>query len=133
LRKRFKDFKDYASLFRNIIYSFEDVIVDYDISIEEVTPREGLIRGAIVFLDGSRLYFLEYVLVAQNRAVRLKYRYHYEDPEGKPIFRYDNAPHHPEVETHPHHKHLGNGRIIASKPPSIKDVLDEILSIILSV
>ncbi len=45
--------RDYASSFRDVIYSSENVIVDYNISIEEVTPREGLIRGAIVFLYGS--------------------------------------------------------------------------------
>ncbi len=67
MKKRFKDFKDYASSFRDVIYSFEDVIVDYNISIEEVTPREGLIRGVIVFLDGSWLYFLGYVSVTRTK------------------------------------------------------------------
>ena len=37
MRRKFKDFRDYASLFHDVIYSFEDVIVDYNISIEEAT------------------------------------------------------------------------------------------------
>ena len=27
---------------------------------------------------------------------------------NKPLLRYDNAPRHPEIETHPHHKHVGD-------------------------
>ena len=41
------------------------------------------------------------------------------------IFRYDNAPHHPEVTTHPHHKHTATG-VEAATPPDLSDVLREI-------
>ena len=44
-------------------------------------------------------------------------------------FRYDNAKHHPEIETYPHHKHTPEG-IEPSKEPSIEDVLDEIEQIV---
>ncbi|BES82865.1 toxin-antitoxin system TumE family protein [Pyrodictium abyssi] len=130
MRRRYGSFRDYASWFHDVISSFGEAIVDYSISIEEVTPSEGLIRGVIVFLDGSRLRFLEYVSITGGNAARLKYRYHYEDPDGRLVFRYDNAPHHPEVETFPHHKHLGDGRVVASIAPSIRSVLEEILDLI---
>jgi hypothetical protein len=57
---------------------------------------------------------------------RLKYRYHYEDPDGRLVFRYDNAPHHPEVETFPHHKHLSDGRVVPSVEQSLPRVLEEV-------
>jgi hypothetical protein len=41
------------------------------------------------------------------------------------VFRYDNAPHHPEVATHPHHKHTGT-TVVACTPPDISEVLSEI-------
>ena len=41
------------------------------------------------------------------------------------IFRYDNAPHHPEVKTHPHHKHLFD-RISDSSHPDIEAVIKEV-------
>jgi hypothetical protein len=31
----------------------------------------------------------------------------YFDPQGRRLFRYDDAPHHPDVATHPHHLHRG--------------------------
>jgi hypothetical protein len=41
------------------------------------------------------------------------------------IFRYENAPHHAEITTFPHHKHEVDG-IKASLEPKLDDVLLEI-------
>jgi hypothetical protein len=41
------------------------------------------------------------------------------------IFRYDNAPHHPEIVTYPHHKHTPTAIELAS-PPHLVQVLQEI-------
>jgi hypothetical protein len=41
------------------------------------------------------------------------------------IFRYDNAPHHTEIKTFPHHKHEIEG-VKASPEPTLDDVLLEI-------
>ena len=49
------------------------------------------------------------------------------DARGKIIFRYDNAPHHPELSSFPHHKHTYNGRVIPVEEPTLTDVLEEIL------
>jgi len=43
---------------------------------------------------------------------------------NKPLLRYDNAPHHPEVETHPHHKHVGN-RVEPLHDHSLEAFLEE--------
>ncbi len=50
--------------------------------------------------------------------------------DGRMIFRYDNAPHHPEIATFPHHKHASE-TIIPSSMPAIKDLLNEISALIL--
>jgi hypothetical protein len=47
------------------------------------------------------------------------------------IFRYDNAPHHREIITFPHHKHL-DLRIQPSKEIGLAEVLSEIENIILT-
>jgi len=44
--------------------------------------------------------------------------------KGALVFRYDNAPHH-QVSTFLHHKHIPMD-IIASCPPGLIDVIDEI-------
>lgn len=45
------------------------------------------------------------------------------------IVRWDNAPHHPEVKTHPDHIHVG-GKIKASQPMDIPQALEAVLSFI---
>ena len=72
-------------------------------------------------MDGSCLEFMEY-LQEKNR---LKYRFHLMDKEGNMVFRYDNAPHHKDVSSFPHHKHLP-GNVAESEDKGIMDVLDEI-------
>lgn len=36
------------------------------------------------------------------------YRHHWQDSSGRVIKRWDNAPHHPELDTFPHHLHEGD-------------------------
>jgi hypothetical protein len=41
----------------------------------------------------------------------------------------DNTPHHPEIVTHPHHKHVGpSERVTPADQPSLSQVLDEVES-----
>ncbi len=47
------------------------------------------------------------------------------DKQERLIFRYDNAPHHSDVSSFPHHKHLPDG-VAESEDKGIIDVLDEI-------
>jgi len=49
---------------------------------------------------------------------------------GQMLFRYDNSPHHREIDTHPHHKHTLD-KIVSSKMPALKDILNEISAIII--
>jgi len=85
--------------------------------------RQGYIAGSIVFDGGDRLDFAE--VKNTDHAGKVKYRYQYMDASQTMIFRYDNAPHHRQVATFPHHKH--DGEIIRdSHEPSLADVLLEI-------
>ena len=85
----------------------------------------GVIEGDIYFIDESVLHFIEFVNV-KEKTERYKYSYHYQDGDGKVIFRYDMAPHHREIETFPHHKHVGPEKLIETSAPSLAYVLDEI-------
>jgi hypothetical protein len=40
-------------------------------------------------------------------ALRTKYRFHWQTKEEALIKRWDNARHHPEIDTFPHHLHDG--------------------------
>lgn len=86
----------------------------------------GLVRGRVFLWDDSFLDLYEVVSTELGYPVRLSYAYAYLQG-GERVFRYDNAPHHPEIITFPHHKHIGRyDRIAPSDQPSLSQVLAEI-------
>ena len=88
--------------------------------------RNGLLRCRVVFWDRSYLDLYETVSTELGYPVRLHYAYTYIR-DGQRVFRYDNAPHHPEVATHPHHKHIGPADHLApADQPSLSQVLAEV-------
>ena len=68
------------------------------------------IEGRIRFLDESILYLAETFMVRGVTLTRTRYVYQYQDGQGRLHFRYDNSPHYPQIETHPHHKHVAEIR-----------------------
>lgn len=64
--------------------------------------ESGYIRFVVKLIEGSELHVFEYV---DSRLHKKDYSYHWQDREKKTILRWDNAPHHPEVKTFPHHLH----------------------------
>lgn len=88
------------------------------------------VKGDLIFIDGSELHVKEY-FIAIPVLKRLAYSYHYQDKDKKLIFRYDNADHYTEVETYPHHKHVGN-TVLPSKYKEIKAVIREIINCFIS-
>jgi hypothetical protein len=86
----------------------------------------GLLRCRVLFWDGSFLNIYEVVSTELGYPVRVHYAYAYIREE-QCVFRYDNAPHHPEIVTHPHHKHIGpTDRVAPADQPSLSHVLSEI-------
>ena len=83
------------------------------------------VRGEIIFADKSELHFKEY-FIAIPVLKRLAYSYHYQTQDRKLVFRYDNAEHHTEVETYPHHKHVEN-EVLPSQNVDITAVINEIV------
>lgn len=101
------------------------VIIDTQLVLDKRSLYIGFLEGTLTLLDGSILHFIEFVnvKVAVNR---YKYSYHYQDAAETLIFRYDMAPHHRDVTTFPHHKHLASGQVVDTLPPSLSDVLEEV-------
>ena len=90
----------------------------------------GVVEGEIRFTDNSFLHFIEFVNVKEG-VTRYKYSYHYQDKAEKLVFRYDMAPHHKEIKTFPHHKHMGSEKVIESFAPALGKVLQEIEDILI--
>jgi len=82
------------------------------------------IKAKIRFIDSSFLSIFHHVH-DENGRFSFDYRDHYMDSKNTMIFRYDNAPHHPKVQSFPHHKHT-TVEIKESEMPNIRDILSEI-------
>jgi len=87
------------------------------------------LKGRLIIIDSSILEIALFVTEFRKTLSIDKYRLHYMNSAGQVLFRYDNAPHHPDIDTHPHHKHT-SAKIGASNVPSMQDILNEISSII---
>jgi len=87
--------------------------------------RAVYLKGSLVFVDSSILEIAMFVSETRDAVKVEKYRLHYIKSNGQMLFRYDNAPHHPEITSYPHHKHTPDN-IIPSAEPSLKDVMKEI-------
>ena len=86
--------------------------------VEEASVQ--LLRVRVEIIDGSLLHVREAFFPHAS-----KYSYHWQTRTGELLLRWDNAPHHPEIPTHPHHKHEGE-RIGPSARVSGEDVLAEL-------
>lgn len=118
----------YFEEIENTISYFEK-IRSYTITKTIYNDKQGFISGTIIFEDESQLQFVEVKNVEFEG--KIKYRYHYMDNEKKMIFRYDNAEHHKNIKTFPHHKHLENS-VTESLELTLFDVLLEMEEMIRS-
>ncbi|MBI1878622.1 MAG: hypothetical protein HYR94_10415 [Chloroflexi bacterium] len=110
---------------QNILYSRKEITIEY-FRVREIMPGQaGIIEGRLRFWDSSLLEFTETLTEQGVVLIKTDYAYHYQDAMDTLIFRYDNAPHHAEIATHPHHKHASTG-VEAANPPHLNDVLHEI-------
>ena len=97
------------------------------LSYEERPPSAALIKGSLLFTDGSQLDFKEF-LVTQPTLQVIKYAYNFRKGD-ECIFRYDNAndPAARNLKTFPSHKHIFSSILMAEKP-SLEKVVQEIVS-----
>ena len=115
-------FSEIQSLIKSSIF-VESADVEYEVKSRGL----GIVHGMIGMVDGSALQFMELVNTRRDKMIRLKYRFHFMNTNGEMVFRYDNAPHHPEIATHPHHRHVNGKKLPGlSKEVGLKDVLLEI-------
>ncbi len=87
------------------------------------------LKGHVTIIDSSILEIAIFAIESRGSLSIDKYRLHYMNKVGQMLFRYDNSQHHREIDTYPHHKHTRD-KIVPSKMPSLKDILNEISAII---
>ncbi|MDP2720066.1 MAG: DUF6516 family protein [Dehalococcoidia bacterium] len=92
---------------------------------EFLTPERVNLRIRVRFSKGQMLEWNEAIIVENGHLEHLGYRYHFQGRDNDLIFRYDNTPHFPGLETFPNHKHLPD-KVSATKRPSFLEVLEEV-------
>ena len=106
-------------------YAATTFVVSVNISFETRPGEQGFLVGSVEFTDGSRLYLREYLDAEGEIVEKIMYSYHFQDAEGKMVFRYDNAAHRPILSA-AEHKH-DSGGAHASLAPALENVLIEIV------
>jgi hypothetical protein len=108
------------------------LVSTYSLKKVQLSANTGYVEGEIVFIDGSRLIFFEFRRSLANDLKREKYRYHFMDMNNELIFRYDNAPHHPNISSFPDHKHLPSD-VVASSAPQFSEIFAEVEAYLLHI
>ncbi|MDE2953303.1 MAG: DUF6516 family protein [Gemmatimonadota bacterium] len=88
-------------------------------------------RYRVTLADGGFVEMTERVLEVRSSLEVTKYRHHWQASTGKLIKRWDNAPHHPEIDTFPDHLHEGAGNQVVNHAPInglevLRLILDEL-------
>ncbi|MBS1263068.1 MAG: hypothetical protein MAG715_00236 [Methanonatronarchaeales archaeon] len=97
----------------------ESLSEEVEVLKESCSRESGYIRFVIRLGGGSELHVFEHVTSGLEKT---DYSYHWQDAGKELLIRWDNAPHHPEVDTFPHHKHRGD-EVTDSTEPSLTYVL----------
>jgi hypothetical protein len=117
----------YLSRLEDTIRSRREIEIEeleiYDRS--QIPGRISFFRARLRFPNGSLLQIREALVPRGRKASKIRYAYQYQNPNGQMVFRYDNAAHHPEIATHPNHKHTSAG-VEPASIPDLTDVLREI-------
>jgi hypothetical protein len=105
----------------------DPLIHRFEIRRERKTLDDGHLRARLTLFNGDQLEFSEYVRQVQGIIEVITYSFHWTDPDGKLIRRWDNAPHFPHLPQAPHHIHESDEEtVVPGRPITITQVLDEI-------
>ena len=92
------------------------IVREYEIQDFKQGRNFYYIRLKIILIDASELYVKEYVSETEYL-----YSFHWQYNDGSLRIRWDNAPHHKNIKTFPHHKHIPD--LEESTEISLEDVL----------
>jgi hypothetical protein len=123
-------FDYFESLQRSIRQNHAIGFLEDPVIAQAFDVYRGLFRARVFFWDGSYLTVDEIIDTETGYPEIVRYSYTYvKDDEH--IFRYDNAPHYPDLANFPHHKHVGlNETPEASEQPTLNQIFKEIEQIL---
>lgn len=115
--------EDYLALIKSLILLCP-VVVEFNILREDAQGDRGVWRYRLTLQDKSFVEMFEFFEIQSDRVKVIKYSFHWQKDNGQLIKRWDNAAHHPEIETYPHHLHDGAEDVVfAYQPVSFEEIL----------
>ena len=125
-----KTIDDYFSSLARFLQKQKSIVgLEPDSPFLRISAVVGRVNARLHFFDGSYLDIDEMVRIERGLAMNYNYRYHYQHQNG-PVITYDDAPHHPEIETFPYHRHpyhTGQRKTEASQKVNLTHVIQQIL------
>lgn len=91
-------------------------VKDFQVLDYKIFKTGFFIKINVILIDNSRLIIREFFSEYER-----SYSYHWQDKNKNLIIRWDNAPYHKEINTHPFHKHINNN-VLPSNEIIIQDV-----------
>jgi hypothetical protein len=117
------DSAEYLALLKAVVIG-SPCVARVAILREEDQGDRGLCRFRLTLIDGGLLELFEFFRVVADEVQIIRYSYHWQAADGQLRRRWDNAPHHPQIPTHPAHIHDGDETtILPSGTVSITDML----------
>ncbi len=102
----------------------DPTVESFEVISEKIKEKEGYLRVTLKLSGDSVVHCFEYVLSDGSIGIS-KYSFHWHDAAGNLICRWDNAPHHPELDNFPHHVHTKD-TVSASSGMDFRKVLGEV-------
>lgn len=118
------------SILKEYLYEISKAVSGLKDSYVELYEEEAITNSRLnirlrVRMGNEFLLEINEAVVSENdNIVHLGYRYHFQNGQNDIVFRYDNTPHFPNLNSFPNHKHLPAG-VEASEKPSVWDVIKE--------
>ena len=115
--------EDYLALIKSLI-ALCPAVKSFSILREDAQGDKGLWRYRLTLQDDSLLEMFEFFEIQSDMVEVIKYSFHWQSDDGKFIKRWDNAAHHPEIETYPHHLHEGaEDFVLPYQPVKFEEIL----------
>jgi hypothetical protein len=112
-------------LYATIHSRHEIVVEEFELFDQSaIAGRTSELCVRLRFWDGSLLQVEEALVVQAFSIIKTRYNYHYQRADGTLVFRYDNAPHYPDLPGFPEHKH-GGEQVLSAPAPDLSQVLIE--------
>ena len=122
--------EDYLALIKSLI-ALCPAVKSFSILREDSQGNKGLWRYRVTLQDDSFLEMFEFFEIQSDKVEVIKYSFHWQSDDGKFIKRWDNAAHHPEIETYPHHLHEGvEDFVLPYQPVKFEEILQSISELV---